>query len=204
MFLAAYGQGRAGDLLRVWHLGRRELLVSPMCRTGPVFHPDGRRLLFSAMEGGIAVWDCLLRRFVRRLPLDFMPNYTALDPEGRWIAVNNTDLAAPRVAVLDLEAGTVLADWRGQVGNGAMAWMLMGSCLPSAASVTTIAPTSGTSAAGNFHRYFRGTPARSSARSCALGLPAGHRKLGRNDPFLGRGLGRTPGNRAWLVWRVHA
>ncbi len=129
LFLAAYGQGRAGDLLRVWHLGRRELLVSPMCRTGPVFHPDGRRLLFSAMEGGIAVWDCLLRRFVRRLPLDFMPNYTALDPEGRWIAVNNTDLAAPRVAVLDLEAGTVLADWRGQVGNGAMAWSADGQLL---------------------------------------------------------------------------
>jgi eukaryotic-like serine/threonine-protein kinase len=129
LLFASYGQSRGGDLLRVWHLGRRELLGSPVCRAGARFHPDGRRLLFGAMEGGIAVWDRLERRIVRRMPLDFVPNNTAVDPEGRRIAVNNTDLAAPRVAILDLDTGRVLADWRGQVGNGAMAWSADGQLL---------------------------------------------------------------------------
>ena len=66
---------------------------------------------------------------VRRLPLDFAPNSLALDPEGRRLAVNNTDQAAPRVAILELETGRVLADWRSQVGNGAMAWSADGQLL---------------------------------------------------------------------------
>ena len=66
---------------------------------------------------------------VRRLPLDFAPNYLALDPEGRRLAVNNADPAAPRVAILELETGRVLADWRSQVGNGAMAWSADGQLL---------------------------------------------------------------------------
>ena len=96
---------------------------------GLAFHPDGRRLLFGALEGGIAVWDRVERRVVRRLPLDFTPNDLALDPEGRRLAVNNADWAAPRVAILELETGRVLADWRSQVGNGAMAWSADGQLL---------------------------------------------------------------------------
>ena len=69
------------------------------------------------------------RRVVRRLPLDFTPNYLALDPEGQRLAVNNTDFAAPRVAILELANGRVLADWRSQVGNGAMAWSADGQLL---------------------------------------------------------------------------
>ena len=53
----------------------------------------------------------------------------ALDPEGRRLAVNNADAAAPRVAILELETGRVLADWRSQVGNGAMAWSADGQLL---------------------------------------------------------------------------
>ncbi len=53
----------------------------------------------------------------------------ALDPEGRRLAVNNADPAAPRVAILELETGRVLADWRSQVGNGAMAWSADGQLL---------------------------------------------------------------------------
>ena len=37
--------------------------------------------------------------------------------------------AAPRVAILELETGRVLADWRSQVGNGAMAWSADGQLL---------------------------------------------------------------------------
>ena len=62
------------------------------------------------------------RRVVRRLPLDFTPNELTLDPEGRRLAVNNADPAAPRVAILDLETGRVLADWRSQVGIRSLAW----------------------------------------------------------------------------------
>ena len=130
LLVALYLQGGGGEWLRVWHLGRRELLGSRLSsRGGLAFHPDGRRLLFDAPEGGIGVWDRLERRVVRRLPLDFTPNALALDPEGRRLAVNNTDLAAPRVVILELETGRVLADWRSQVGNGAMAWSADGQLL---------------------------------------------------------------------------
>jgi len=118
-----------GNLLRIWHLGRRELLGSPPSPGGLAFHPDGRRLLFGAPEGGIAVWDLVERRVVRRLPLDFTPIYMMADPEGRRLAVNNADQAAPRVAILELETGRVLADWQSQVGNGAMAWSADGQLL---------------------------------------------------------------------------
>ena len=123
-----------GDLLRVWHLGRRELLGSLQSRGGGAFYggafsPDSRRLLFCPPEGGIAVWDRGERRVVRRLPLDFAPNYLALDPEGRRLAVNNADGAAPRVAILELETGRVLADWRSQVGNANLAWSADGQLL---------------------------------------------------------------------------
>ena len=129
LLVAGYGQGGGGDLLRIWHLGSRELLGSLPYRGRWLFHPDGRRLLFGAPEGGIGVWDRVERRVVRRLPLDFTPQYLALDPEGRRLAVNNADPAAPRVAILELETGRVLADWRSQVGNGAMAWSADGQLL---------------------------------------------------------------------------
>ena len=122
MIQDAYLEAASRRLLQVWHLGRRELLGSLPSRGRCLFHPDGRRLLFCAPEGGIGVWDRDGRRVVRRLPPDFGPDYLALDPEGRRLAVNNAYPAAPRVAILELETGRVLADWRSQVGNGAMAW----------------------------------------------------------------------------------
>ena len=123
LLVASYVQtGSNVNLLRVWHLGRRELLGSLSSRSRFVFHPDGRRMLFGAMEGGIGVWDHVERRVIRRLPLDFTPNGMALDPDGRRIAVNNNDRLAPRVEILDLETGGVLADWRSDVGTAAMAW----------------------------------------------------------------------------------
>jgi len=121
-------------LLRVWHLGRRELIASLPGREGLAFHPDGRRLLFSAREGGIAVWDRVERRFIQRLPLGFRPAGLALDPDGRRLAVNNfgpgeADRETSRVVILALETGRVLADWSSQVGRGAMAWSADGQLL---------------------------------------------------------------------------
>jgi len=129
LLVAVYTQEGGGWLLRIWHLGRRELLGSLSARGGLAFHPDGRRLLFGALEGGIGVWDHVERRVVRRLPLDFTSNYLRLDPEGRRLAVNNADQAAPRVVILELETGHVLADWQSQVGNLAMAWSADGQLL---------------------------------------------------------------------------
>ena len=129
LLVADYALGGGGGLLRVWHLGRRELLGSLPYRGRWLFHPDGRRMLFDASEGSIGVWDRVERRVVRRLPLDFTPNYLALDPEGRRLAVNNGYPAAPRVMILDPETSRVLADWQSQVGNGAMAWSADGQLL---------------------------------------------------------------------------
>jgi eukaryotic-like serine/threonine-protein kinase len=122
--------GPAGNnLLQIWHLGRRELLGSIPSWGRWLFEPVGRRLLFGAMEGGIGVWDRGERRVVRRLSLDFAPNELAVDREGHRLAVNNAYPAPPRVVILELETGRVLADWSSQVGSGAMAWSADGQLL---------------------------------------------------------------------------
>jgi hypothetical protein len=61
LLVAIYvGAGGGTDLLRVWHLGRRELLGSLHNRGGGAFYggafsPDSRRFLFCPPEGGIDV-----------------------------------------------------------------------------------------------------------------------------------------------------
>jgi serine/threonine protein kinase/WD40 repeat protein/tetratricopeptide (TPR) repeat protein len=130
LLVSSYLGAAAGDnLLRIWHLGQRELLASLWSRGGPRFHPDARRVLYSAPEGGIAIWDRDERRVVRRLPLDFAPHNYVLDPAGRRLAVNKTDEAKPRLVILDLETGRVLADWRSQVGTESLAWSADGQLL---------------------------------------------------------------------------
>ncbi len=135
LLVACYvGASGVGNLLQVWDLGRRELLASLPSRGdvaffGGAFSPDNRRFLFCPPEGGIEFWDRGARRTVLRLPLDFAPHYLAIDPEGRRLAVNNSDGAAPRVAIIELESGRVLADWRSQVGNANLAWSADGQLL---------------------------------------------------------------------------
>ena len=121
--------GSEGVLLRIWHLDRRELLGSLPSREGLAFHSDGRRLLFGAMEGGIAVWDYVERRVVQRLALDFPPRGLAIDPEGRRLAVNMYAASAPRAMIIELQTGRVLAKWTSQVGLSAMAWSADGQLL---------------------------------------------------------------------------
>jgi eukaryotic-like serine/threonine-protein kinase len=149
LLAANYLGGKDANLLCIWHLGQQELLGAlhnprgvPLPRPGTplhlfrytgggvVFHPDGRRLVFRATEGGISVWDRVERRVVRRLALDFPPGYFALDPAGLRLAVNNHTMAGPpRLVILELETGRVLADWRAQVGRGALAWSADGQLL---------------------------------------------------------------------------
>jgi hypothetical protein len=52
LLVAVYGLGGGGELLlRVWHVGRRELLGTLRIRGGLDFHPDGRRLTSSRRWG---------------------------------------------------------------------------------------------------------------------------------------------------------
>ena len=53
----------------------------------------------------------------------------ALDPAGRRLAVNNADLASPRLVILEVETGRVLANWSSHVGIGAIAWSADGQLL---------------------------------------------------------------------------
>ena len=207
LLVAGYGPGEGGhDRLRIWHLGRRELLGSLPSRRGWLFHPDGRRLLFGAPEGGIAVWDRRERRVVRRLPLDFTPNHLALDPEGRRLAVNNADPAAPRVAILELETGRVLFDWRSQVGNGAMAWSADGQLL-------AVGGGEGSDPRLRLERPPRGAGLDTSGthprdRRRAEFAHSGYLLATTSwdgNPAVGRGLGGAPGDRAgWPARLVRA
>jgi eukaryotic-like serine/threonine-protein kinase len=134
LLVAVYVGSGGSDLVRVWHLGRRELLADLQKRGGGAFYgvafePDSRRFLFCLPEGGIGVWDRGERRVVRRLALNFAPHFLALDPEGRRLAVNDANSAAPRVAILELKSGRVLAEWRSQVGNANLAWSADGQLL---------------------------------------------------------------------------
>ncbi len=130
LLVAYYLVGDGNCLLRIWHLGRRELLGSLTVRGGfGKFHPDSRSLLFPAIEGGIAIWDRDERRVVRRLPLDFTPSDFCLDREGRRLAVNSADPAAPRVVIIQLETGQTLVDWKSQVGIGYLSFSADGRLL---------------------------------------------------------------------------
>ena len=189
--------GGGGDLLRVWHLGRRELIGSLSSRGGLAFHPDGRHLLFGALEGGIAVWDHVERRVVRRLPLDFTPNRLAIDPEGRRLAVNNNGCGgaagrdprarnrprAVRLAVAGrqrrsgLERRWAIAGDRRQRGRHSRLRLER-------------PPRGADLGASGAHRRDHRRPVR------ALGLPAGDLELGWHDPALGRRLGGAPGDGA--------
>jgi WD40 repeat protein/tetratricopeptide (TPR) repeat protein len=131
LLAACYGLPDIGRLHRIWHLGRRELLLR-LSPSGPVFHPDARRLVYWAPEGGIAIWDRLERRVLRRILPDFKPKFysrMAFDPQGRRLAFNNAEPEAPRVTIVDFETGRVLADWTTQVGCGGLAWSADGQLL---------------------------------------------------------------------------
>ena len=127
--MAGYAQGGgANDCgYGTWDAGS----CSAACRAGDGWRstPTAAACCSVRRRGASASGTDVERRVVRRLPLDFTPHYLALDPEGRRLAVNNADPAAPRVAILELETGRVLADWRSQVGNGAMAWSADGQLL---------------------------------------------------------------------------
>jgi serine/threonine protein kinase len=53
LLVARYGVWDGGPIARIWHLGRRELLLSlsPRGWGGLAFHPDGRRLAYRAGGG---------------------------------------------------------------------------------------------------------------------------------------------------------
>jgi serine/threonine protein kinase/WD40 repeat protein/tetratricopeptide (TPR) repeat protein len=115
-------RGEEESLLRVWRLGRNEPIFSEAVRGGWAFHPDGRRLLFSPLGGGLGIWDLEAGREVKRLPLDLKPYDVCVANDGRRVAVNADDSQNPLVKILDLDTGRELASWNSQVGSAAMAW----------------------------------------------------------------------------------
>jgi eukaryotic-like serine/threonine-protein kinase len=121
MLVAGYTSSSQQTLLRIWQLEPQELLGSVMGRQPLIFHPDDDRLLIGDPSGGLSVWSRRKRRIIRRLPLDFTPNSLSLDRAGSLLAVNNADLAAPRVVILDVESGRVHSELSKQVGLGALA-----------------------------------------------------------------------------------
>ena len=200
LLVAVYVGAGGGNLLQVWHLGRRELLASLQSRgvgrfTAGCSHPDSRRFLFCPPEGGIAVWDRGERRVVRRLPLDFAPHYLAIDPEGRRLAVNNADDAGagrdPRARIRPRAGGLEIAGRQHESGvecrRATPGHRQLHRRLP---RLRLERPPRGArlGAPGTYLLHHQ-RPIR------ARGLPAGDRELGRNDPAVGCRLGRASGDR---------
>ena len=108
--------------LKIWEPGRAAPRDGPSLRKFALaVHPDGRRLYFLAIDGGVGVWDLEERRELRVLPLDFDGNELAVDPGGGRLAVNSLDYTDPRLVVLDTETGRTLGEWTHDVGQGALA-----------------------------------------------------------------------------------
>jgi eukaryotic-like serine/threonine-protein kinase len=127
--VASYQVTDGVEHMRVWHLGRRELVANLSNRGNLAFHPDGLRMLFKDSDNGIGIWNLRQRRQTGRLPLEFSPAYLALDLPGRRLAVNSADPNTPRVVILELETGCKLADWGSHVGNGELDWSADGQLL---------------------------------------------------------------------------
>jgi WD40 repeat protein/tetratricopeptide (TPR) repeat protein len=132
LLTATYHLQNGQTLHRVWDAARKELLASlTAARAGTWYHPSGRGLLFQAPEGGIGVWDRDQRRVIRRLPLDVLVGASRLDPTGRRLAVANDDEKSPRLVVIDMETGRVLANWTSRIGSAGLAWSADGRLLAS-------------------------------------------------------------------------
>ena len=112
--------GTARQVCRTGEVGRSTAGRSPP--TAVAFCSVRRRGASASGTGASAGWSGGCRWTSRRTTW-------RLDPEGRRLAVNNADGAAPRVAILELESGRVLADWRSQVGNTNLAWSADGQLL---------------------------------------------------------------------------
>ncbi len=183
-----------GDLLRVWHLGRRELIGSLTSRGGAGFHADGRRLLFGAMEGGIAVWDRIERRIVRRLAdrLRSRTVWRSIPKAGdspSTTSIWRTRMGRSRGSRSSSSKPAACCSTGGRRSAKAV-WpgAPMASCWRSVAiqdrRLRLERPPRGPycRASGAYRRGPR-RPLR------ALGLPAGDLQLGWHDPALGRRLG---------------
>jgi serine/threonine protein kinase/WD40 repeat protein/tetratricopeptide (TPR) repeat protein len=131
--MVGYVLNGGGDLVDVWHVGRRERVFRQQSRGGGLpFHPDGRRLVFAPPGKDLIVWDLVLCQELKRLRLDARPTDLKIDPAGRRLAANG-DYTKPDdaawVKIFDLETGGVLASWTGQVGKRAMSWSSDGRLL---------------------------------------------------------------------------
>ena len=194
LLVAGYAQGGGGELLRVWHLGRRELLGSLPSWGGLAFHPDGRRLLFGAPEGGIGVWD-------RRRAPGGPAAAAGLHAELTWRSIPRAG-DSPSTTPTRRRRGSrsssskPAACWpTGGRRSATVLWpgAPMDNCWPSAAMGATPASTSGTSAAGRWPRCFRGTPPTSSAPSSRTRVTCWRPRAGTARP----GSGTRPRGSPW-------
>jgi serine/threonine protein kinase/WD40 repeat protein len=127
---ALRGEANQAVLVRVFHLDRKEPVFDRRMRgsaDGSTIHPNGRWLVFPPTDGGLAVWDLVEKREVRRLPVAFVPFTVCVDARGERLAVN--DAGHPLVKIFDLKTGRELASWNSQVGSAAMAWSADGRLL---------------------------------------------------------------------------
>jgi serine/threonine protein kinase/WD40 repeat protein len=122
--------GGTNLLLRVFPVGKTDPVLSRRMRNsadGVAFHPNSRWLVFPPEDGGLAIWDIVDKREVRRFPVAFLPWAVCLDGRGERVAVNDADHAL--VKIFDVMTGRELASWNSQVGNAAVAWSADGRLL---------------------------------------------------------------------------
>ena len=110
-------------IIHVWDLpGRERLGVLSTRFDRAIFQPDGRRLIYTPADGGVAFWDLATRRESRRITLDFRPGALAIDGEGRRLAVGSHFEAGPKVVIIEVDSGRVLSTWDKGVGTGFLTW----------------------------------------------------------------------------------
>ena len=207
--------GGGGNLLRVWHLGRRELLAS--LRTGETAGSrwgvlprqpslsilSARRGASTSGTGPSAGWSGGCRWTSRRTiwrSIRKGGGSRSTTPMGRAAGRDPRARIRPRAGGLEI-TGRQYRIWHG---------VPTGNSWPSAATPTTPASTSGTSAAKELASVLAGTYFLYHQRPVrAHGLPAGATSWRRrHDPALGCRLRRATGDRAgnciWVLRRMTA
>lgn len=97
------------EIVNVWDLQQQKMVIDQqidcenvVCAVG--VHPQGRWIVLPTMTRGLAVWDLIEAREVRRIPCEIDPFSIRFDRTGRFLLASSYDARLP-IVVFEFDSG---------------------------------------------------------------------------------------------------